>query len=68
MAGVVIAINGYVLVDFFISEVHGLVYGGVVCVVAASYTAFLFYLIFRGTLFMSCFGKMRSHGFSYVRT
>ncbi|KAH6796118.1 hypothetical protein C2S51_037104 [Perilla frutescens var. frutescens] len=68
VAAVVIAINGYVLVDFFISEVHGLMYATVVCLVAAFYTAFLFYLIFRGTLLMSCFDKARSHGFSYIRT
>lgn len=68
VAGIVIVINGYVLVDFFMSEVHGFVFGSVVCVVAASYIAFLVYLIFRGNGFFSCFGKSRSHGFAYIRT
>ncbi|KAL8058719.1 hypothetical protein ABFX02_03G038300 [Erythranthe guttata] len=68
VAAVVIMINGYVLVDFFMSEVRGFVFGGVVCVGASSYIAFLFYLIFRGKSFMSCFGRSRADGFAYLRT
>ncbi|CAA0831730.1 Metal transporter Nramp2 [Striga hermonthica] len=64
VAVLVILVNGYVLVDFFVTEVHGLLLGVVVCLVAASYTSILVYLIFRGhTLFSS-----RADGFSYIRT
>ncbi|XP_057794374.1 metal transporter Nramp3.1-like [Salvia miltiorrhiza] len=62
VAGIVIAINGYVLVDFFISQVHGFMYGTLVCLVAASYTAFLFYLILRRTLLIT----PRFHGFHFL--
>ncbi|PIN01563.1 Mn2+ and Fe2+ transporters of the NRAMP family [Handroanthus impetiginosus] len=67
VASLVILINGYVLVDFFKSEVHGFLFGIVVCLGATSYVAFLFYLIFRGSSFMSCFGKTRNDGFAYIR-
>ncbi|KAL0294178.1 UNVERIFIED_CONTAM: Metal transporter Nramp2 [Sesamum angustifolium] len=66
VATVVILINGYVLVDFFRSEVHGWLFGIVVCLVATSYVAFLFYLIFRGnSLIISWFGRSRFDGFAY---
>ncbi|KAL2232648.1 metal transporter Nramp2 [Sesamum indicum] len=69
VATVVILINGYVLVDFFRSEVHGWLFGIVVCLIAASYVAFLFYLIFRGnSLIISWFGRSRFDGFAYIRT
>ncbi|KAG8377510.1 hypothetical protein BUALT_Bualt08G0040400 [Buddleja alternifolia] len=60
VAAVVIAINGYVLVDFFISEVHGWLFGIIVSIGAASYVAYIFYLIFRG--------KIRSDGFAHIGT
>ena len=60
VAGIVIAINGYVLVDFFMSQVHGFIYGMLVCFVAASYTAFLVYLIIRSTTLS------RFHGFTFL--
>ncbi|KAI3465292.1 hypothetical protein Pfo_021955 [Paulownia fortunei] len=68
VAAVVILINGYVLVDFFISEVHGWLFGIIACLGAASYVALLFYLIFRGNSVMSCFGKSRPDAFAYIRT
>lgn len=60
VAGIVIAINGYVLVDFFLSQVQGFIYGILVCFVAASYTAFLVYLILRSTTLP------RFHGFNFL--
>lgn len=68
VAALVILVNGYVLVDFFMSEVRGLLFGIVICLGATPYIAFLFYLIFRGKSFMSCFGRSRSDGFTYLRT
>lgn len=44
----VIVINGYVLVDFFISEVKGLLFGSITCIGGLAYLAFIFYLISRG--------------------
>ncbi|GFP89872.1 metal transporter nramp2, partial [Phtheirospermum japonicum] len=68
VAALVILVNGYVLVDFFRSEVEGLVFGIVTCLVAVSYVSLLFYLIFRGNRIFSCFGKSRADGFAYIRT
>ncbi|KAL6572490.1 Natural resistance-associated macrophage protein 2 [Orobanche minor] len=68
VAALVILVNGYVLVDFFISEVHGLLLGMVVCLVALSYVSLLFYLILRGNCRFSCFGRSRTDGFAYIRT
>lgn len=60
VALLVILINGYVLVDFFRSEVKGWLYGIVSCFMAVAYVAFLLYLIFRG--------KMQRDLFAYMRT
>lgn len=48
VAALVIVINGYVLLDFFISEVKGLLFGFIACIGALAYLAFIFYLISRG--------------------
>lgn len=41
-------INGYLLVDFFSSEVNGVLFSSVVGVFAAAYVAFIIYLVSRG--------------------
>ncbi|CAI9115919.1 OLC1v1016932C1 [Oldenlandia corymbosa var. corymbosa] len=48
VAGMVIMINGYVLLEFFKSEVRGLVYGLIACIGTLAYYAFILYLISRG--------------------
>ncbi|KAL3505083.1 hypothetical protein ACH5RR_034924 [Cinchona calisaya] len=48
VAALVILINGYVLLDFFKSEVKGLLVGLVVCSGALAYLAFILYLISHG--------------------
>jgi len=47
VAALVIVINGYLLLEFFSSEVNGAVFATVVCVLTAAYVAFVFYLISR---------------------
>lgn len=48
MAGLVIVINGYLLIDFFVSEVNGLLFGFVACTMTVAYLAFILYLISLG--------------------
>lgn len=48
VAALVIVINGYLLLDFFVSEVNGLLFGFVVCIGTAAYIAFIIYLVLRG--------------------
>ncbi|KAJ7950918.1 Metal transporter [Quillaja saponaria] len=45
VVSLVIVINGYVLLDFFLNEVNGLLFGVVVCTCSAAYLAFLAYLV-----------------------
>ncbi|KAL2505944.1 Metal transporter Nramp2 [Abeliophyllum distichum] len=45
VAGLVIVINGYLLLDFFLSEVNGLPFGFLVSAGTAAYVAFIVYLI-----------------------
>jgi len=47
VAALVIVINGYLLTEFFSSEVNGLLFGAVVSVITAAYVAFVLYLIWR---------------------
>ncbi|MBA0866059.1 hypothetical protein Goshw_017550 [Gossypium schwendimanii] len=48
VAALVIIINGYLLLDFFVSEVKGLLFGLFICIWTAAYIAFIVYLISRG--------------------
>ncbi|KAL2529602.1 Metal transporter Nramp2 [Forsythia ovata] len=72
IAAMVILINGYVLLHFFISEVNGLLFGILICIGVSAYVAFLMYLISRSGGFLSSssswFSRMRSDGFTYLRT
>lgn len=45
VAALVIVINGYLLLDFVVSEVKGLLLGFVVCTGTVAYVAFIIYLI-----------------------
>ncbi|KAK1363757.1 Metal transporter Nramp3 [Heracleum sosnowskyi] len=48
VAALVIVINGYLLVDFFSSEVKGLALTSTISVATAGYVAFIVYLVSRG--------------------
>ncbi|KAF2591058.1 hypothetical protein F2Q70_00041394 [Brassica cretica] len=60
VAALVIMINGYLLLEFFTSEVSGVVYTGFVSVFTASYGAFIVYLIARGINFTPWRSKAES--------
>ncbi|KAK6938614.1 NRAMP family [Dillenia turbinata] len=47
VAVLVMVINGYLLLDFFVHEVNGLLLGFAVCIGTAAYLAFIFYLVAR---------------------
>lgn len=47
VAALVIVINGYLLLEFFSSEVNGAVFATIVCVLTAAYVSFILYLISR---------------------
>ncbi|KAF7047876.1 hypothetical protein CFC21_056733 [Triticum aestivum] len=49
VASLPILINGYLLLDFFSSEIRGAVSGSFLCVAVVAYAAFLLYLILRCT-------------------
>lgn len=51
VAALVIVINGYLLTEFFSSEVNGPLFGAVVGAITAAYVAFLLYLIWRAIAF-----------------
>ncbi|XP_044470458.1 metal transporter Nramp3-like [Mangifera indica] len=53
VATLVIVINGYLLVDFFSSEVNSVAFATVVCAFTGAYVAFIIYLVSRGILFCS---------------
>ena len=48
VAGLVIVINGYLLLEFFSSEVNGWLFGAVVSGFTVGYGAFIIYLIIHG--------------------
>ncbi|XP_057964446.1 metal transporter Nramp3.2 [Malania oleifera] len=53
VAALVMVINGYLLLDFFSSEMRGLLFGCLVSAFTAGYVAFIIYLISRGITFSS---------------
>lgn len=48
VAALVIVINGYLLLDFFSSEVSGIIFTTVVCAFTGAYLAFIVYLVYWG--------------------
>ncbi|XP_062209336.1 metal transporter Nramp6-like [Phragmites australis] len=51
VASVPIIINSYMLLDFFSSEMEGVLSISILCVAVVAYAMFILYLIFRGTEF-----------------
>ncbi|CAN6356734.1 unnamed protein product [Urochloa humidicola] len=49
VATLLITINGYLLMDFFSSEIRGPLSGALLCVAVLIYASFVLYLILRGT-------------------
>lgn len=65
VAALLIIINAYLLLNFFSSEVNGLLFGSIVCVVLAIYIAFVSYLILRGFDLLDQFVSLLRKGFSW---
>lgn len=63
VAALVTVINGYVLLEFFSSEVKGMVFGILVCSVIVAYAAFILYLISHGHAW---FSGLRSKRLGYT--
>ena len=61
VAALVIVINGYLLLDFFMAKVDGVLFGFLICVGTALYVAFILYLVSHG-------GALSSIWFSLVTT
>lgn len=67
VAALVIVINGYVLLDFFSSEVRGVVFEILVCTVIVAYAAFILYLTSHGNALPSTwFNGLRSKRIGYI--
>ncbi|GFY93753.1 natural resistance-associated macrophage protein 3 [Actinidia rufa] len=64
VAALVIVINGYLLLDFFSSEVQGWLFGSLVSGFTAAYVAFIIYLISRGITFWNWFGFLQTKKFT----
>ena len=65
VAVLVIMVYGYMLLDFFLSEVKGLLFGFLVCIGFAAWVAFIVYLVKHGGAISSIMVKSpNSRGFS----
>ncbi|ONK59934.1 uncharacterized protein A4U43_C08F12450 [Asparagus officinalis] len=62
IAAFLIGINGYLLLEFFSSSIHGLVLGSIVCAGLAVYLAFVLYLILYGSSVSARLRKALSRG------
>ncbi|CBI19437.3 unnamed protein product, partial [Vitis vinifera] len=67
VAALVIVINGYLLLDFFMAEVDGVLFGFLVCAGTALYVAFIFYLVSHGGVLSSTwFSLVTSKRFPFI--
>ncbi|KAL6961413.1 Metal transporter [Sarracenia purpurea var. burkii] len=60
VAALVMVINGYLLLEFFSSEVNGWLFSSAVYVFTAAYVAFIIYLISRGITFSNGLGFLHT--------
>ncbi|XP_071733302.1 metal transporter Nramp2-like [Rutidosis leptorrhynchoides] len=67
VAALVMVINGYLLLDFFIAEVSGFLFGSLAVTCTAAYVAFILYLINHGDCLPSrWFSNLVNKGYSYI--
>lgn len=66
VAALVIVINGYLLLDFFISEVNGIIFGLGVFTCTAAYVAFIIYLVSHSGAVPSSWMSLLSKRFAYI--
>ncbi|BAT77894.1 hypothetical protein LR48_Vigan04g244300 [Vigna angularis] len=64
VAGLIIVINGYLLLDFFISEVNGVLLGLLACSCTTAYIAFIVYLVSQSGILPSAWVNRLPKGFS----
>ncbi|KAM7263476.1 hypothetical protein ACFE04_001159 [Oxalis oulophora] len=55
VASLVIVINGYLLLNFFVSQVNGVLVGVAICAGTTAYVAFIIYLVTRGSTISSSY-------------
>jgi len=67
VATLLITINGYLLMDFFSSEIRGPLSGSLLCVAVVVYASFVLYLILRGTELSEKIVKAIRSSFSWQR-
>ncbi|KAH9605549.1 hypothetical protein KSS87_014725 [Heliosperma pusillum] len=53
VTGLVIVINGYLMMDFFTEEARGVLFGSIVCAFTAAYVLFVAYLVVKSITFPS---------------
>lgn len=66
VAALVIVINGYLLMDFFIAEVNSLLFGFAVCVATAAYITFIIYLVSRDGALSTWYSLISSKNSTYT--
>lgn len=66
VAALIIVINGYLLVDFFLSEVNGVLLGFVACSCTVAYIAFIVYLVSHSGALPSAWVNRFPKGFSFT--
>ena len=57
-------INGYLLLDFFVSEVNGILLGLLACSCTTAYIAFIVYLVSQSGILPSAWVNRLPKGFS----
>ncbi|KAL5559131.1 hypothetical protein UlMin_035342 [Ulmus minor] len=68
MAALVMVINGYLLLDFFVSEVKGVLFAFAVCLSTAAYLSFIAYLVSHSGVLPSSWTSLISKRFAYTET
>ncbi|KAI3763022.1 hypothetical protein L1987_53469 [Smallanthus sonchifolius] len=67
VAALVMVINGYLLLDFFVAEVNGFLFGSLAITCTAAYVAFILYLINHGNFLPSTlFSHLVNKGYAYI--
>ncbi|EXC04828.1 Metal transporter Nramp2 [Morus notabilis] len=66
VAALVIVINGYLLLDFFISEVKGVLFTSVVCLSTAAYVSFIVYLVSHCGVLPSTWWSLLTKRIAYI--
>ncbi|KHN45167.1 Metal transporter Nramp2 [Glycine soja] len=64
VAGLIMIINGYLLLDFFVSEVNGILLGLLACSCTTAYIAFIVYLVSQSGILPSAWVNRLPKGFS----